>query len=92
MTGAVTGDPQARARFVETLRTLLERSRDPELHSRIWDYREGKIDRAELYRDERFRREMQAWYAESLAGWAEKGFTPERVRTRVDELRNPGRE
>jgi hypothetical protein len=88
----VNADPRARERFVETLRSLLERSRDPELHSRIWDYREGKIDRAELYRDERFRREMQAWYAESLAGLAAQGFTPERVRARLAELRTAGRE
>lgn len=87
----MTGNLRSSEAFVDTLRALMERSRDADLHSRIWDFREGKISRAELYRDPSFRREMQAWYAESMASLAEEGLTAERVRARLAELEAEGR-
>ncbi|MGZ8744623.1 MAG: hypothetical protein ACXWXO_17025 [Nocardioides sp.] len=87
----MTGVLRSSEAFVDTLRALMERSRDVDLHSRIWDFREGKISRVELYRDPSFRREMTAWYAESLAALADEGLTPERVRARLTELEAEGR-
>ena len=87
----MTGNLRSSEAFVETLRALMERSRNADLHSRIWDFREGKISRAELYRDPAFRREMKAWYAESLAELAGEGLTPQRVRARLEELRAEGK-
>lgn len=77
--------------FVQTLRRLMERVTDPTLHERIWDYREGLISKAELYRDSRFRQAMTAWYAEAAAQLRDEGYGPERVRERVVELHEPGK-
>lgn len=84
-------DLYAEERFVAMLKQLLERTRDPQVHDRIWDYREGRTTRSQLYRDEAFVRELKAWYAEATAEQHALGHTPDRVRARLAELRGEGR-
>jgi hypothetical protein len=56
-----------RAGFDELVRRMVDRTRDPELLERLWDYREGKLDRVGLLRLPAFAAERTRWYDEVKA-------------------------
>lgn len=79
------------ADYVEKLKSMMARHPDPELHSAIWDYREGKISRRDLQRHPAFGAAMNADTARMKAELEARGFTPERLHDKlVGELTSIG--
>lgn len=75
--------PETRAAFTASVVALHDRTRDAELRSRIWDYRDGTITRRQLQADPAYQRELLGWYDDVVR---ERRIDPERVRRRIEEL------
>jgi hypothetical protein len=73
------------ADFLARLKDVMDRHRDPELHTAIWDYREGKISRRELMTHPAFSGAMRADAAELQARLEAEGMTPARLRARLED-------
>lgn len=69
-------DPELHAYFLDSVVRLHDRTRDADLRSRIWDFRDGLIGRRELQADPRYQRELLAWYDDAFAA---RGIDPATV-------------
>lgn len=80
------------AEFVERLTYLMARHRDPELHTAIWDYREGALSRRRLLTHPAFAAAMREDAAGLRVELDAQGCTREWMRARlVEELGEQGR-
>ncbi len=75
--------PETRAAFTASVVAMHDRTRDAELRSRIWDYRDGTITRRQLQADPGYQRELLEWYDDVVR---ERRIDPEQVRRRIAEL------
>lgn len=69
--------------FDETVKGVLERTRDADLVRRIQDYQEGRSSRFDLMRDAGFGEAMQQWYDEVIDEHRQRGIDLAKVGAQV---------
>lgn len=69
--------------FDQTVKGLLERTRDAGLVRRIQDYQEGRSSRFDLMRDAGFGEAMQQWYDEVIDEHRQRGIDLAKVGAQV---------